>query len=128
MGKLSELAVAVLGALRERRELKSTEIYVECLDKRMALKGVDAGRMQDIWNYPVSRRQKISRILYEALPELHEAADELVRNGDIDEHADITDVFMPNERKVLIKKVLELSGMDGKSGIGFGEEVQALKK
>ena len=127
MGKLSELAMRISGALEDKRRVKTRKVHIEELEMDFTLEGLPAEKLEEILGTPLSAEQKARMLVYEAAPALHDAAKELAAAGVIGDNVDVLKAFHTHEMILLMQEVLKLSGASGKNRVILDEEVETLK-
>lgn len=127
MGKLSELAMRISGALEDKRRVKTRKVHIEELEMDFVLEGLPAEKLEEILHSAMPKEYKARAIVYEAAPGIHDTAKELVAAGEIGDCVDIIKVLSLEEVGLLVQEIYRLSGMIDKNRITLGEEVENLK-
>lgn len=113
--------------LEERKKQRTMRLQICSMDTEIEIRGLSDTELADCMEFSDNAAEVDKYTLYMASSTLQEAAGILVESGTLKQHYKITEMFTSVERRVLINKVLELSGATGEAEIEVIREGEEIK-
>lgn len=110
---LDELVSRARKRLTSDEQVKTALIKTEPSGAEITVCSLSADEIEQAYNYSSSENIQEMYMIYISSNEMRDAARELRRSGEIKEDIRVCEMFSPGERKEIVKKILELSGMSG---------------
>ncbi len=121
---LQEFILKAQKILEDVKVRKHQTLYIGAIDQEIEIESLTEEEIEEWLEYKDKKMQD-AYLCYIGSPTLRELAAELEKLRQIDNYIDVVQIFNAKDRVEISKKILELSGVFGKTTV---REVDTLKK
>lgn len=121
---LQEFILKAQKILEDKKVKKHQTLYIGAIDQEIEIESLTEEEIEEWISYGDKKKQD-AYLCYMGSPTLRELAAELEKLGQIDDYVDVVKIVNAKDRVEISKKILELSGMFGKTTV---READAIKK
>lgn len=110
--------------IEERKKLHKEELVIGSIGMNMDIRGLSDTELNEIFEFSDDSIENDKYAVYFASNTLQEAAKIMVQNGSLEERKEytITEMFTQAERRFIVERILELSGVGGEADIKIKEK------
>lgn len=113
--------------IEARKKMRTEKIYVGDLDETIEIRAVTDQEVQDCIEFSNLDIEQDKYMIYLASKTLQDLADEMVKQGLIEKHLEVMEMFSAVDRRALSKEILSFSGFNDESTVKPIQELDEVK-
>lgn len=113
--------------IEARKKMRTEKIYVGDLDETIEIRAVTDQEVQDCIEFSDLDIEQDKYMIYLASKTLQDLADEMVKQGLIEKHLEVMEMFSAVDRRALSKEILSFSGFNDESTVKPIQELDEVK-
>lgn len=113
--------------IEARKKMRTEKLYIGDLDETIEIRAVTDQEVQDCIEFSDLEIEQDKYMIYLASKTLQDLAEEMIKQGLIEKHLEVMEMFSAVDRRALSKEILKFSGFNEGSTVKPIHELDEVK-